>query len=89
MVDVEVQRKQRSASAGEYSSEHHSDDAADEAKEGEVLRIDARRRVDLQRVVVRARVLEQAIVRVHELVRQPVEPLAARAFAFAFKQRVQ
>ena len=63
----------------------HGDDAAHEAEVREVVRVDARRRVDLQCVVVRARVLEQTIVRVHELVRQPVEPLAARATSNAMQ----
>ncbi len=42
-------------------------------------RIDAAVRIDVQRVVVLARVAEEAVVRVEHLLRQQVEPLARHA----------
>lgn len=54
---------------------HHSDEAADELEVLEVVGVDVGRRVDLQTVVVLARVLEQAVHRVQNLVGQQEEPL--------------
>lgn len=57
----------------------HTDDSADKMEVRQVVGIDARIRVDLQRVNVLTRVQEQAVVRVQHLVGQQVEPLPRHA----------
>lgn len=54
---------------------HHGDEAADEAEVGEVVGVDGGGGVDLQAVVVLARVLEEAVHGVEHLVGQEEEPL--------------
>ena len=52
--------------------------APDEREVVQVLRVDTRRRVDLQRVVVVRRVLEQTVERVEHLVREQEEEFPVR-----------
>lgn len=54
---------------------HHGDEAADEAEVGEVVGVDGGGGVDLQAVVVLARVLEEAVHGVEHLMGQQEEPL--------------
>lgn len=62
-------------SPGGSPSSHHGDEAADEAEVGEVVGVDGGGRVDLQAVVVLARILEEAVHGVEHLVGQQEEPL--------------
>ena len=58
----------------------HAGYAPDELEVGDVLLVaHARVWVDLQRIVVRGRVLEEAVVRVEHVLREQVEPFSGQA----------
>ena len=58
---------------------HHGNDSTHKLEEGEMLRVDSRRRIDLQSVAVLASILEQTVHRVQHLVREVEEPFPRRA----------
>ena len=57
--------------------EGHGDEATDEAKVEQMIRIDRRGRIDLQIVIVLVRVFEETIHRIQRLVRETKEPFAS------------